>query len=56
MNMINFLKQQRNDLRVKLHDFQAEFLRTHNRRIRFHRDIAPVEADYKKYKDVKLEI
>jgi chromosome segregation ATPase len=50
------LRSERADLRVRLHSFQNDFSRTHNRRIRYHRDIEPVEAEYKRYKEVKQEI
>jgi chromosome segregation ATPase len=50
------LRQERNELRTKLHSFQHEFSRTNNRKIRYHKDISPVEGEYKRYKEVKLEI
>jgi hypothetical protein len=30
---------------MRLHSFQNDFSKTHNRPIRYHRDIEPVEAD-----------
>jgi hypothetical protein len=53
---LNQLKQERAELRAILHNFQTEFSRTNNRRIRYHRDIAPVEREYRRYKEVKTEI
>lgn len=50
------LKAERNQLREKLHNYQTEFTRNNNRKIRYHKDIEPVEADYKRYKDIKSEI
>ncbi|CAD8211030.1 unnamed protein product [Paramecium pentaurelia] len=53
---IEDLKKTRAELREKLNNFQNEFTTTHNRRIRFHKDIAPVEKEYKLYKEIKNEI
>ena len=43
-------------LREKLHSYQSDFTRNNNRRIKYHKDIAPVESEYKRYKDIKHEI
>jgi predicted RNase H-like nuclease (RuvC/YqgF family) len=53
---IEELKRSRSELRDKLNNFQNEFSNLHHRKIRFHRDIAPVEKEYKMYKDIKQEI
>ncbi|KAM3139107.1 hypothetical protein pb186bvf_008705 [Paramecium bursaria] len=53
---IDDLKKKRAELREILNTFQNDFTQNHNRKIRFHRDIAPVEREYKQYKDIKLEI
>ena len=50
------LKKTKNDLRNKLHNYQQSFTKDNNRKIKYHKDIAPVEEDYKRYKDLKLEI
>ena len=50
------LKKERSDLKAVLHNFQMEFSQTNHRRIRYHRDIAPVENEYKRYKEVKAEL
>jgi len=43
-------------LREKLHAYQTEFTKSNNRKIKYHKDIAPVENEYKRYKDIKHEI
>jgi hypothetical protein len=50
------LKQVRSQLKEKLHNYQVEFQRNNNRKIKYHKDIAPVEHEYKKYKEIKQEI
>ena len=50
------LKAERNRLREKLHKYQAEFTKNHNRKIRYHKDIEPIEEEYKRYKNIKSEI
>lgn len=49
-------KAVRVQLRERLHSYQTEFTRNNNRKIKYHRDIAPVENEYKRYKDIKTEI
>jgi FtsZ-binding cell division protein ZapB len=53
---IEELKKERSELKAILHNFQMEFSQTNHRRIRYHRDIAPVENEYKRYKEVKAEL
>jgi len=50
------LKVKRSQLREKLHNYQIEFTKNHNRKIRYHKDIEPVEEEYKRYKEIKNEI
>ena len=50
------IKQERRELRLRLDKFQKDFEQTHNRKIRYTKDIAPVAHDFKKYKDLKTEI
>lgn len=50
------LTRERNSLRERLHRYQHEFYLQNHRRIRYHRDIAPVEGEYRRYKEVKAEI
>jgi len=50
------LKKIKNDLRNKLHNYQQNFTKDNNRKIKYHKDISPVEEDYKRYKDLKTEI
>lgn len=50
------LKKVRGDLRVKLENYQDEFMRNHNRKIRYRQDIIPVESDYNLYKSLKIKI
>ena len=53
---IEELKKERSELKATLHNFQQEFSQTNHRRIRYHKDIAPVENEYKRYKEVKAEL
>ena len=41
---------------MKLDDFQKNFEQTHNRKIRYTKDVAPVSHEFKRYKDLKGEI
>jgi len=43
-------------VRTKLQAYQDKFLRENNRKIRFHKDILPIEREYRAYKNVKEEI
>lgn len=49
-------RNMRLQLRERLHSYQSEFTKNNNRRIKYQRDIAPVEEEYKRYKDIKQEI
>lgn len=50
------MKSERRELRTKLDKFQKDFEQTHNRRIKYTRDIAPVANDFKRYKEMKGDI
>jgi hypothetical protein len=50
------LMSAKTQLRERLHSYQQEFTKNNNRKIKFHKDIAPVENEYKKYKAIKNEI
>ena len=50
------MKQERRELRIKLDKFQKDFESTHNRKIKFTKDIAPVANDFARYKEMKGEI
>jgi DNA repair exonuclease SbcCD ATPase subunit len=56
LNRLESLKNQRANLREKLEDYQREFVRNHNRRIRYRQDIIDVEEDYNLYKRLKEDI
>ena len=43
-------------MREKLHNYQVEFTKNNNRKIKYHKDIIPVEEEYKRYKEVKEEM
>ena len=43
-------------MREQIENYQKEFEQINNRRIRFVRDIAPIEAEYKKYKELKQDL
>jgi len=54
--VLDEFKGKRSLLREKLHNYQVEFTKNHNRKIRYHKDIEPVEEEYRKYKEIKNEI
>jgi hypothetical protein len=56
LKQLDELKHQRNTLRDKLYQYQQEFTKSNNRKIKFHKDIVPVENEYKRYKEVKREM
>ncbi len=47
---IKDLKKIKSNLRQKLNNYQDEFSKTHNRKIKFVTDRIPVENEYKEYK------
>lgn len=47
------IKKEQDKLKVKLHSFQAEFQRNNNRKVKFLKDITPVEKEYQQYKNNK---
>lgn len=53
---LDVLRKDRSELKQVLHNFQLEFSQTNQRKIRFHKDILPVENEYRRYKEVKAEI
>lgn len=50
------IKEERKELRVKIEAYQREFEANNNRRIRYVRDIQPIEGEYKRYKDLKNDL
>lgn len=50
------LEAEKHQLREKMRIYQEEFIKNNNRKIRYHADIEPVEADYQRYKIVKSEM
>jgi hypothetical protein len=50
------MKTERRELRTKLDKFQKDFETTHNRKIRYTKDIAPVAMDFKRYKEMKGDL
>ena len=53
---ISDLKKKREDLRFKFQKYHSEFWKNNNRKIKYAQDIAPIEQDYKLYKNIKEEI
>mmetsp|Transcript_99681 Transcript_99681/g.228762 ORF Transcript_99681/g.228762 Transcript_99681/m.228762 type:complete len:284 (-) Transcript_99681:190-1041(-) len=47
------LLREKGQLRTKLQKYQDQFVKDNNRRIRFQRDIVPIDREYKQYKKVK---
>lgn len=50
------MKKLRSQIREKLYVYQNEFTRNNNRKILYHKDILPVEKEYKEYKEIKNQI
>ena len=53
---LNEIKNERKGLRTQLDQFQKNFEETHKRKIRYTKDIVPVQAEFKRYKDLKMDI
>jgi len=53
---LDILDAVKSQMREKLHAYQVEFTKNNNRKIKYHKDIIPVEEEYKRYKEVKDEI
>ena len=50
------LQQEKQEVRRKLQQFQEDFLVKYQRKIRFHKDILPIEREYRSYKQIKEEL
>ena len=50
------IKAERKELRTKLDQFQKNFEAVHNRKIRYTKDIVAVQGEFKKYKDLKVDV
>jgi chromosome segregation ATPase len=53
---IENLQSEKSAVRTKLQSFQERFVSENNRKIRFHKDILPIEREYRMYKNLKEEI
>lgn len=53
---IESLQTEKGNVRAKLQAFQEKFVTENNRKIRFHKDILPIEREYRTYKNLKEEI
>jgi len=53
---IETLQNEKSVVRAKLQAFQEKFVTENNRKIRFHKDILPIEREYRLYKNLKEEI
>ena len=53
---LNEIKNERKGLRTQLDQFQKNFEETHKRKIRYTKDIVPVQIEFKRYKDLKVDI
>lgn len=47
------LKREKRRLQVRLRDYEDKFMAEHGRKVKYHRDIAPVAAEYRRYKEIK---
>jgi len=52
----NTLQQEKGAIRTKLKEFQENFVLQHHRKIRFHKDILPIEKEYRMYKTIKEDL
>lgn len=50
------IKDERRSLREKIENYQASFEKNHNRKIRYVRDIQPIETEYRRYKELKAQL
>merc|ERR1712136_373787 len=50
------LQNEKGHVRQTLQAFQERFVSENNRKIRFHKDILPIEREYRMYKNLKEEI
>ena len=50
------IKAERKELRTKLDQFQKNFEAVHNRKIRYTKDIVAVQSEFKRYKDLKVDV
>jgi hypothetical protein len=50
------IKGERRELREQIENYQKEFERNNNRRIRYVRDIAPIDTQYRRYKELKNDL
>lgn len=50
------IKSERKELRTKLDQFQKNFEQVHNRKIRYTKDIVAVQSEFKRYKDLKVDV
>ena len=50
------IKSERKELRTKLDQFQKNFEAVHNRKIRYTKDIVAVQTEFKRYKDLKVDV
>jgi len=53
---IESLQSEKGSVRAKLQAFQEKFVIDNSRKIRFHKDILPIEREYRMYKHLKEEI
>ena len=54
--MIANIKKERRELREQIESYQRDFEQNNNRRIRYVRDIAPIDTQYRKYKELKVDL
>jgi len=53
---IESLHNEKGAIRAKLQTFQEKFVTENNRKIRFHKDILPIEREYRMYKNLKEDL
>jgi hypothetical protein len=47
------LRKEKRRLQVRLREYEDKFMMDNGRKVKYHRDIAPVAAEYRRYKEIK---
>ena len=55
-SLIANIKRERKELRDQIEAYQKDFEQNNNRRIRYVRDIAPIDSQYRRYKELKNDL
>ncbi len=47
------LRKEKRRLQIRLREYEDKFMMDNGRKVKYHRDIAPVAAEYRRYKEIK---